>query len=335
MGGVNDGRPLKRDDAGRPSLFEMLGRLRWSVRGLLPPTSPVVMAQAFAYLYGIGATLALVSLLFPHDPDRWVPGIVAPALIAYGVATLMVVGFERIPLWLFRLLPGLGALLITSLVYSGGADAATAYATIYFWAVLSAYYFFELRHALVTLLVCFAGFAAAMAARGDQADPALNWILLATTLTVAGFLIALLRQRSERLVALLGEAQGVAHIGSWEWHIPSDELAWSDELYRIHGLPPGGFPSSYDDLISHAHPEDRPPSTASSARRSRTTRRSCSSTASSAPTASCASCTGAGRSRPTTAASPCACSAPSRTSPSSAARRNSSATSSSRLRTRW
>jgi PAS domain S-box-containing protein len=107
------------------------------------------------------------------------------------------------------------------------------------------------------LLVSFAGFAAAMAAHGDQADPALNWILLATTLTVAGFLIAVLRQRSERLVALLGEAQGVAHIGSWEWHIPSDELAWSDELYRIHGLPAGGFPSSYDDLISHVHPEDR------------------------------------------------------------------------------
>ena len=55
----------------------------------------------------------------------------------------MVIGFERIPLWLFGLLPGLGALLITSLVYSGGADAAAAYATIYFWAVLSAFYFFE------------------------------------------------------------------------------------------------------------------------------------------------------------------------------------------------
>ena len=70
-------------------------------------------------------------------------------------------------------------------------------------------------------------------------------------------LIALLRQRSERLVALLGEAQDVAHIGSWEWHIPSDEVAWSDELYRIHGLPAGGFPSSYDGLLSHVHPEDR------------------------------------------------------------------------------
>ena len=190
-------------------------------------------------------------------PTAGSPGLVAPALIAYGVATLMVVGFERIPLWLFRLLPGLGALLITLLVYSGGADAATGYATIYFWAVLSAYYFFELRHALVTLLVCFVGFAVATQAQGDFNDPAVSLILVATTLTVAGGLVALLRQRSERLVALLGEAQDVAHIGSWEWHIASDEVAWSDELYRIHGLPTGGFPSSYDFLLSHIHPEDR------------------------------------------------------------------------------
>ena len=76
----------------------MLGRLRWSVRGLMPVTSPVVMAQAFAYLYGAGATLVLVTLLLPHDPDRFVPGLVAPALIAYVVASLMLIGFERIPL---------------------------------------------------------------------------------------------------------------------------------------------------------------------------------------------------------------------------------------------
>jgi PAS domain S-box-containing protein len=142
-------------------------------------------------------------------------------------------------------------------VYSGGADAATAYATIYFWAVLSAYYFLELRHANLTLLVCVAGFAAATTAQGDAHDRVLNWLLVATTLTVAGLLTALLRQRSERLVALLGEAQDVAHIGSWEWHIPSDEVAWSDELYRIHGLPAGGFPSSYAELLSYVHPDDR------------------------------------------------------------------------------
>ena len=227
------------------------------MRGLLPVTSPSVMAQAFAYLYGIGATVALLSLLLPHDPDRFVPGLVAPALIAYCVATLMVIGFERIPMWLFELLPGLGSLLITSLVYSGGADAAAAYATMYFWAVLSAFYFFDIRKAAVTLVITMAGLATALVAQGDARDPLLTWLLVAVTLTVAGLLIALLRQRSERLVALLGEAQQVAHIGSWEWHIPSDEVAWSDELYRIYGLEPGGLPSSYEELLSYVHPDDR------------------------------------------------------------------------------
>jgi PAS domain S-box-containing protein len=224
---------------------------------MLPVTSPAVMAQAFAYLYGLGATVVLVSLLFPHDPDRFVPGIAAPALAAYGVASLMVIGFERIPIWLFRLLPGLGSILITSVVYSGGADAAAAYASMYFWAVLSAYYFFEMRHAAVTLVATVAGYAAALAAQGDAPDPVVNWVLVTCTLTVAGMLISLLRQRSDRLVALLAEAQGVAHIGSWDWHIASDEVAWSDELYRIYGLAPGGFPSSYEGHLSHVHPEDR------------------------------------------------------------------------------
>lgn len=36
----------------------------------------------------------------------------------------------------------------------------------------------------------------------------------------------------------LEEAQRIAHIGSWEWDLASDNLTWSDELYRIHGMRP-------------------------------------------------------------------------------------------------
>jgi PAS domain S-box-containing protein len=235
----------------------MVGRLRWSVRGLLPVTSPLVMAQAFAYLYGLGATLVLLTLLLPHDPDRFIPGIAGPAVVAYGVAAWMVIPFERIPIRVFYLLPGVGAVLITSVVYSGGADAAAAYASLYFWAVLAAFFFFDFRHGAFTLLVSVAGFATALIALGDATDPVLNWLMVAGTLTVAGTLISLLRQRSERLVALLGEAQGVAHIGSWDWDVSANEVAWSDELYRIFGLAPGGFPGSYESFVSYVHPEDR------------------------------------------------------------------------------
>ena len=46
-----------------------------------------------------------------------------------------------------------------------------------------------------------------------------------------------LRRREEQLA----EAQRVAHLGSWEWDIAADELHWSDEMYRIFQLTPGGI----------------------------------------------------------------------------------------------
>ncbi|MEA2499004.1 MAG: hypothetical protein QOH26_1409 [Actinomycetota bacterium] len=55
----------------------------------------------------------------------------------------------------------------------------------------------------------------------------------------------------------LAEAQEIARIGSWEWNITADEVWWSDQLYRIFGLPDAYHPtvSSFLDLIHH---EDRP-----------------------------------------------------------------------------
>ena len=38
--------------------------------------------------------------------------------------------------------------------------------------------------------------------------------------------------------ARLEEAQGVAHIGHYEWNPIANRVTWSAELYRIYGLPP-------------------------------------------------------------------------------------------------
>ncbi len=32
------------------------------------------------------------------------------------------------------------------------------------------------------------------------------------------------------------EPQRIARVGNWDWHIESDELNWSDEVYRIFGV---------------------------------------------------------------------------------------------------
>jgi PAS domain S-box-containing protein len=71
-------------------------------------------------------------------------------------------------------------------------------------------------------------------------------------------------QVAERTTALrasearLSEAQEVAHIGSWDWEPQAGRLLWSEELYRIYGVPPRSFQPSYERFLAMTHADDRP-----------------------------------------------------------------------------
>jgi PAS domain S-box-containing protein len=76
------------------------------------------------------------------------------------------------------------------------------------------------------------------------------------------------REELERLVAartrdlgrsqlLLGEAQRVAHIGTWEYELAKGTMLWSDELYRLYGLDPSDGPPSLDATNAMILEEDR------------------------------------------------------------------------------
>ncbi|MDQ3855822.1 MAG: PAS domain-containing protein, partial [Chloroflexota bacterium] len=60
-------------------------------------------------------------------------------------------------------------------------------------------------------------------------------------------------QQSE---AKLADAQRMAHLGSWEWNVVSDELWWSDEVFRIYGFQPGSLRPTIELFLSLVHHDD-------------------------------------------------------------------------------
>ena len=63
----------------------------------------------------------------------------------------------------------------------------------------------------------------------------------------------LLKEKDE----LLNKAQEIAQLGSWSLTFDNNQLTWSDEVYRIFGIPPQEFSASYEKFLDVVHPEDR------------------------------------------------------------------------------
>jgi len=55
----------------------------------------------------------------------------------------------------------------------------------------------------------------------------------------------------------LENAQRIAHLGSWEWELPRDNVHWSDETYRILGIAPDAIAPSFSAFLHYVHPDDR------------------------------------------------------------------------------
>jgi PAS domain-containing protein len=70
-----------------------------------------------------------------------------------------------------------------------------------------------------------------------------------------------LESRALNILAMIHEqqhkqAETINHIGSWIWNLATNKMSWSDELYRIFGLP---LQSTIDleKIYSYSHPDDK------------------------------------------------------------------------------
>lgn len=62
---------------------------------------------------------------------------------------------------------------------------------------------------------------------------------------------------ADRSAASLINAQRIAHLGSYEWNVVTDELFWSEEHFRIWELDPKLVEPSFKLFMERIHPEDR------------------------------------------------------------------------------
>jgi diguanylate cyclase (GGDEF)-like protein len=202
---MTDGRVDKRLGAAAQVVS---GRLAW--RGLEASRvrdDRVTMARTFTYLFGMGATLVLVSFLLPHSPDRDTTGLVAVTVAAYAVALGFLVAFDRLPLWVYEAAPLLGTLIVSLAVDFGGSQAATAYAMYYFWVALAACYFLRPPIAVGHLFVASIAYGIVLLVGPSGITlPALKWMMVTGTLMVVGALMITLRSQVERLVGELAAA---------------------------------------------------------------------------------------------------------------------------------
>ena len=61
-------------------------------------------------------------------------------------------------------------------------------------------------------------------------------------------------QRSQESLA---RAQAIARVGDWERDVVTNQVHWSDEMYRLMGMSPGAPLAGYEDFLNLVHPEDR------------------------------------------------------------------------------
>ncbi len=169
-----------------------------------PSPDPSTLARAHAYFFAAGATLALLSILLPHEPAMSESGILACAAVAYGVAGAMIAGFDRIPDWAFRAAQVLGIVLITATVFFSGSSTS-AYATGYVWVSLYAAHLFGPWWAAAQIGLVAVAYAAVLLA-DPQSGTLEHWILVVGTVIVVGVMVHGLKQRLEGLIGTLDAA---------------------------------------------------------------------------------------------------------------------------------
>jgi PAS domain S-box-containing protein len=150
-----------------------------------------VKARSLAYLLAAGAVVGVLTLIFPPSAVREVELAITWA-VALLIALVIWLRVDDVRPWHLHLLLGVSTVLLTLANYYAGVGAL--YALLFSWVALYAFYFFELRAALVYIVLIALAYALILATQ-DTTSSVIRWLLAIGTPTVSGLLISRLLQR--------------------------------------------------------------------------------------------------------------------------------------------
>ncbi|MGB2711804.1 MAG: diguanylate cyclase [Conexibacter sp.] len=164
-----------------------------------------LQARILGCLYGIGATLVLLTVLLPHAAQADERGTLAIVGVAYLISAWLLWGASRLGAWALPLVLGLGSTLITGLAYFSG-ESPSPHVFFYLWVFLYTAYFFSRREAVVQIAYVGVTYGALLAVRTPATGALAWWLIGMGTLIVAAILVLAMRTRVELLIARLYDA---------------------------------------------------------------------------------------------------------------------------------
>jgi signal transduction histidine kinase len=176
---------------------EIWRRLRWE--SVTIDNQRAVMARLGAYLYLAGALIVGVSALLPATGGRDKDALALVVVAAVFVALVILVLFDRIPIWGFNVFTALGSGLIALVIHFGG-DTGSNYRPIYYWVILYAAYFFAPWQILLQLTLVGVFYGVALLGHHSLSDSLLPWTMFLASLIVTSGLVYALRSRLQTLL---------------------------------------------------------------------------------------------------------------------------------------
>src|SRR5215210_3999183 len=215
-------------------------RLRWrnaTGKDVERPATRANMARTAALLSSAGALVCLIAVLVPGDGQLHDDILIATAAAAAVLGVLLLLVYDRLPLWGFHVVALLDTALFTAAAYGWGS--MSSYGPLpYVWVTGFVFYFFSRSAALVHLSIIAAGYALALTQESPAENPLDGWIATVATLLVTGYLLSAVRDRLAQLIAGLSDA---AH------HDPLTDL-----------LNRRGFQEVFDVELERARRADQP-----------------------------------------------------------------------------